>query len=110
MNLIGKLNKAIPKDVVELTLEVNSVPGFLDDAGIYESWVGSGVLFKARNCDSREIRGHIRCGIWRTYSNYLREGAIAAAYFSERGVKVVLEDSKASGRYKRPSDRVFSLR
>jgi hypothetical protein len=99
MNLINKLNEKIPNNTIELTLMVNSVPGILSDLQIWDSWVGSGVWFRYKTNEDTESQGHFRCGIWRTYSNYLKGCIEACSYFSARGIKANIVDTKAEGKY-----------
>jgi len=105
MNLISRLKKLAPSDkIMSLTLEINSVPGFLNDLGMHKTWAACGVKYEFKTIIETPI-GHIRCGFLRTYSNYLRASVEACAYFSARGIDVNLIDSRAEGKYIKLQDR-----
>jgi len=105
MNIINLLKKIAPKDkLIGLTLEVNSVPGLLNDLGICNTWAACGVRYEFKTIIETPT-GHIRSGFLRNYSNYLRASVEAYAYFSARGVDTNLIDSKAEGTYVKPKNR-----
>lgn len=99
MNLIRALRKRVPKDVVSITLEVNSVPSWLDDQRIKAGWVDNGVLYSGRTQKGQDFSGHVRPGWFVSYHSMLREATLACAYFSARGVKTALIDSDIEGKY-----------
>jgi len=94
-----KLIAQIPRNVASLVLEVNSVPGFLNDIGITAGWTDAGILIHGKTRENENLDDHFRGGIFRSYSRYLRIARDVSKYFSARGIKVNVVDSKKDGTY-----------
>jgi len=97
MNLIKKLTELAPKEkIMSLILEVNSVPGPLNNWLIHTRF-SCGIKYEFKTI-TETVTGNIHYGLLNTYDDYLEASAIACAYFSARNIDATLIDSRAEGK------------
>ena len=101
--LAKRLIAVIPRDVSSVVIEVDSVPAFLDDIGLMETWT-LGIRYHGQRQNGEEFKDHIRPFV-AGYGGCLAAAIQAYTYFDAIGVKARVVDTKREGTFTPVSQR-----